>query len=262
MTKKTTKETKLTNKEIEILILLYRFRYLNRVQIQRMLSHKSRTLVVAWLKKLSEMKLVNYEFDKKFACNPAVYSLNLLSRKYLKNHPQVQSNLLNRVWREKNYTEGFKEHCLFLADINLSLLDLVSQTKGVLHFSTKTDLYGKKYIIQPKPDCFFEIEEENEDTNQYFLDSLNDLPPRILRMRARRYFEYYDSDIWFEKYPDKLFPEIIFVCPNTRTKGHLYFYIRSQLDEYPELNFYLTTKELVQKNGLTSKTLEKVTPRD
>ena len=46
----------LTKKQLEILTLLYRFRFLNRSQIQKLLNHKKISRINIWLKDLADKK--------------------------------------------------------------------------------------------------------------------------------------------------------------------------------------------------------------
>ena len=254
---------KLKEKEITILLLLYRFRFLNRVQIQKMLEHKHHERIRTWLNNLVEQGCIKRDYSKEFAGRPAIYSLAPQGRKQLKSNPEVKTKLLDsRVWREQERTEEFKEHCLFVADIYLSLLKSSTKAKADLYFYAKTDLYGKYYIVRPNPDGYFAIESAKEEIRRCYLDCFDEVLPSQMRTRIKRYFEYYDSDVWFDEFPDRPFPEVILVCPNTRIKGHLYYYIQNKIDEYPDLNMYLTTKELVAKKGLARETLERVVTLD
>jgi len=45
---------KLTTKQQEIIHLLYRYRYLDRIQIQRLMGHKDKRRVLSWLKDLRD----------------------------------------------------------------------------------------------------------------------------------------------------------------------------------------------------------------
>lgn len=262
-TKSETKKKILTKKEMEILILLYRFRFLNRSNIQTMLNHKYHNQIQLWLNNLVKIGCIAREYDKQFAGGSAVYSLALPGRKQLAKHPDVEAKLLNnRVWREKARTAEFKDHCHTVNNIYLSLIVFAKKYGSELHFYTKTDLYGMTFMIRPNPDAYFALEPTEGEIKRYFLEVFDDAPSAKLRKRVQRYLDYYDDEYWSEKYPDKPFPEIILVCPSIRMKGHLYLYIKNKLDEDEEINFYLTTKEMVLEKGLIKEALEKVLPEN
>ena len=145
------KQITIKQKQTEILILLYRFRYLNRVQIQTILNQKYHSRLLKWLNELKEEKLVVCNYDKKVASSPSVYSLAPKSRNILKNNPAVKPRLLGHIWRDKTYSAEFRSHCLFLGDIYLSLIALNSKIGAELHYYTKPDIHGTKHLIIPIP---------------------------------------------------------------------------------------------------------------
>ncbi len=260
MNKTTLTKPQLKPKQTEILKLLYRFRFLNRIQIQKIFNHKNHHQIQLWLNDLITQKYINKSFERKIAAAPAVYCLGTNGRKYLKNNlnnGEVEPALLDRVWREKNYSAQFKEHCLFLAEVYLSLVSLLDETETNFHFYTKTDLSSMEHLISPNPDAYFSYRETNNTVKRYFLDILDDLPSRVLRKRIRQYFYYYSSDEWTDN-TDKPFPEILLICPNDKTKWHLFYYIRKKLADEPKVRFYLTTRSLVISRGLNRDTLQKV----
>lgn len=255
--KKKDKQTTIKQKQTEILILLYRFRYLNRVQIQTILNQKYHSRLLKWLNELKEEKYIECEYDKKVASAPSVYSLAPKSRNILKGNPAVKPRLLGHIWRVKTYSAEFRDHCLFLGDIYLLLISLTERIGAELHYYTKPDLHGMKHLIVPIPDAYFSIEEKSGKMKRYFLELFDDLPPRFLRTRINHYFKYHDSDQWQDN-TDKPFPEIIIVCPNERIRSHLKYYIQSKLEEDSDLCFYLTTRDIIKTQGLSSKALQRV----
>lgn len=132
-----------SKKQTEILILLYRFRFLNRHQIQTILRHKYRSRVLSWLNELVEQKYITAYYDKKLAALPTVYCLDNEGRKYLKSLDKeieagnIDPELLNRVWREKKFTKQFREHCLFVADIYINLVDTAKSGNPSCNFALR-----------------------------------------------------------------------------------------------------------------------------
>ncbi len=257
----------LTHRQEEILIYLYRFRFLNRLQIQSLLNHKYFNRVIIWLNQLTNNGFIRKYYNPKTVTIAALYSLGAKGRKYLlekanEKGSTIQPQLLNRVWREHTLSEQFRIHSLFLADIYLSLTELVKTTNAVLHFFTKTDLYEHDYILNPHPDAYIAIKEQSGKMKRYFLDILDPLPARmILRRRINQYVEYFDEDTWQEaaKHP---FPIIIIICPDERSKRYLYRHIQKTLEYASDLEFYLSTWKEIETNGMNRETLEKVKEAD
>jgi len=256
----------LTKRQEDILFYLYRFRFLNRLHIQKLLGHKSFNRIILWLNQLTTQNYIHRYYNPKTVTIAAQYSLGLKSRKYLlkkakEKGSKIQSKLLNRIWREHTLSDQFHTHCLFLADIYLSLVALVTKTKAKLYFFTKTDLYPHGYMPTPLPDAYIAIKERNGKTKRYFLDIFDPLPPRmILRRRINQYVDYFDNNTWQET-TDHPFPQILLVCPDERSKRYLHRFIQKTL-EYSDLEFYLSTWELVKTKGMCREALEQVEEED
>ncbi len=253
-----------TTKQIEILKLIYKFRFLNRTQLQSILNHKQKQKIIIWLNQLTEQKYLKRYFDKRLATVPAAYSLGSMARKYFLKNPELYKDitapLLSRVWRESSSTQKFKKHCMLVADIYISLLNLIRKDdKGKLTFFTKTDLKGVQYLILPEPDVYFTLEDPTGLIKRYLLDIFDDLPPRmILRKRIKQYFSYFEKNYW-QDHMKHDFPEIIIVCPDTTSKNYLNVFIKRMLKEKMEdLSFYLALREEIANQGLSSHVLYKV----
>lgn len=260
MTKQPTQQSKITKRQMEILHLLYRFRYLNRLQIQTLLNHKNHRRIHPWLNTLTELKFIIRSFDKKLAASSAVYSLDTGGRKYLRDNTKredINRAVLAKGWRDKKYSHKFQEHCLFLADIYFSLLEFCAEGQSVLKFHTKNDLYGMEGIISPGPDAYFSIKDSDGGIIRYFLEIFDDVPSVALRKRVKQYLAYYESDEWQDS-TNTDFPVIVLICPNNKAKGHLYYFIKNKLGEDKEPVFYLAIKDDVLSKGLCKETLKKV----
>lgn len=242
-----------------ILLLLYKFRFLNRNQIQILLNHKYKNRVILWLNDLNQRKYIDRDFTRKFGATPAVYSLNKNSIKVLKSLDDVKPSLLNRLYKETKRTETFKQHCLFLADIFLSLTEFTKKHNLKLHFYTKTDLAYMQYLILPNPDAYFATEESELSIKRYFLDIFDPQIPRMaLRKRVRQYFNYYLKGYW-QHNTNKPFPEIIFICPDNVSKNYISKFIKPLLKEENEnISFYLSTWDEIKHQGIKKETLNRI----
>ena len=77
---------KLTMKQQEILELLYRYRFLNRIQIQTLMGHKDRKTISLWLRVLRQKQYIEWIYSTDFAerTKPAIYYLGLNGIRFLK----------------------------------------------------------------------------------------------------------------------------------------------------------------------------------
>lgn len=234
---------KVTPKQLEILILLYRFRFLSRHHLQQLLHHKTYNRINAWLRDLTTKKIIGRKYSKKLLANtkPAIYYLDTKSRQILAEQEQVETKLLKRVYREKSRSQRLINHCLTLADFYLQLLKEAPKQK--VHFFTKTDLASHYYLPFQRPDAYIAVEENEltKQTKRYFLEIIDPSTPRfILRQKIEIYLNYYDSNKW-QTNTGHPFPKLLFLCPDETLKNYLATYLSKKLEEEidVEMEFYL-----------------------
>ena len=258
---KTTNE-KLKQLIEKILILIYKYRFLNRLQIQTLLNHKHKTRINIWLNYLTTQKYLIKDYVKKFPEEPAVYSLGLKGKQYFQKQieiSEVNPDLLNRVYQERNYTKKFKKHCMFLADIYFALTKFANSNNIDISFHTKTELTGLDYLIEKEPDAFFSIKNEKGDSKSYFLEVVDKyIQWKELDRRIEEYVQYYENNLW-QSYSEMPFPEIIIVSPDDDTSKHLQSFIKNKInEEYEDLLFYLSSWDEIKLKGFSRENLHKV----
>lgn len=248
---------KTTSKQNEILLLLYKFRFLNRQQIQTMLNHKYFNRINVWLTDLVEKNLLSRTYSRKLGENtkPAVYYLNPKSKNILIDYPEVVPLQLRRIYEEKKRSQYFREKSMFLADI---YLNLKAQTKGEIHFLTKSNLEAHKYLYKPFPDAYI-VTTNDKETKRYFLEIVSEQLPRfVIRKHIEYLFKYAATGKW-EQYTKHPFPTFLIICPTYPTKAFIAKYIKSQRDaETRNLAFYLGSIDQIKSAGINPSTWQKV----
>jgi hypothetical protein len=244
----------ITPKQFEIVLLLYRFRFLNRTQVQKFLNHKDPRRINAWLKDLTEKNIIGRKYSRKLLDNtkPAIYHLATKSRKILLEQADTEEKILRRVYREKKRSRRLINHCLFLADIYFFLQTQSEDNSLKLHFFTKTDLAGHYYLPYNRPDAYIATENKEGRIKRYFMEIIDEGTPRfILRKRIEQYIEFFDSNKWQEK-TGHPFPSILYICPNQTIKNFLDKHIGKELEEEieVEIDFFLATKEDIEASQL------------
>lgn len=256
---------KITPKQLEILHLLYRFRFLDRIQIQRFLNHKNHRRIIAWLNDLTKKNIIGRKYSNKLKENtkPAIYHLSTKSREILIEDSKTDEKILKRVYREKTRSKRLIDHCLLVANIYFYLKDQMLKSGNVLHFYTKTDLSTHYYLPYKRPDAYIAIESAKE-TKRYFLEIIDEGTPRfMLRSKIAQYVEYFEEGTWNNKigHPN---PAILLVCPDETIKAFLFKHIAQVLEEEAEveINFYLSTKDIIEESQLSGNVWEKVVESD
>ncbi len=249
----------ITPKQTEILLLIYRFRFLTRIHIQKFLNHKSDTRISSWLRDLTQKQIISNIYSKNLIIvnKPAIYYLSTKSRSIMKDNKDCNQKLLNRVYREKNRSDIFKNHWLFIADLYLFFQEVAQKQNSKLDFYTTTDLVDFAYLTIPLPDIYIAVKESKKVTKRYFLDCFDEKLPRfVMRKRIVTYFKYYKSNDW-QKYIKHPFPKIMIICPNTFTNNFLSkFIIKTIVEEEVEIKFLLAIKPDIQKRGIQKDTWE------
>lgn len=233
----------ISKKQSEIIELLYRFRFLNRYQIQQLLNHKKISRVNIWLKNLYDRKIISRIYSKESGGNTtsAIYYLKSLSKNYLEDQLKRDNKFLKRVYGEKNRSLKFVNHCLLSADFYLELKK--SHLTQEVFFYTKIDLLNYSYLPAKHPDAYVAIK-KNKDIKRYFFEIIDEGMPRFtLRAKIKQYLEYFDSNIWVEttKHP---FPKILILCPNEVIKKYLHSHISKLMEEEnkEDPQIYLSTE--------------------
>ncbi len=221
----------ITNKQLEILILLYRFRFLNRYHIQKMLHHKKHSLINSWLKDLTNKHIIGRIYSEKLKDNtiPAIYHLDTKAISILKERDSIDHTILKKAYRDKTRSEKFREHCLFIADIYLKFQQSTDKIGSKLEFYTRSQLTSLDYILNPAPDAYIGIVGK-EKTHRYFLEVIDSHVPRFaIKYRIKQYFEYYGEQTWQDT-TQKPFPAIMVVCSDQKKLDYINSFISQHFE--------------------------------
>jgi Replication-relaxation len=211
----------ITPKQLEILILLYRFRFLSSKQVQEILGHKDRKRSRACLSDLVSKGYVksSYERNKLGENNkPAIFNLTVAAVKVLKDREECRALGFRHLYGENGRSRRFIDHCLLLADIYLEFREKSENRDADLHFLTKSDQCVFEAFPKPLPDAYIAIKSSSRKTRRYFLEITDPDTPRFaLRWKVKRYFTYEESGGW-RRHHNSQSPTIILICPDEKTK--------------------------------------------
>jgi hypothetical protein len=227
---------KLTKTQLQILYLLYRFRFLTRTQIQTLLNHKVSHRIKAWLKDLTEKEFLAriYTPDAKNITKPAIYYLTSKSIPLLKENKDLHKKIIRKFYREMKRSEEFIEKCLIVADIYLHFLSNYQKENPSLNFYTESDLVEFDYL--PNPTCYVSIEQISKKTVRYFIEVIDSNTNKYQReLLIKKYLDYLDEDTWgtVTQYP---FPVILLVTSDQRLKRSLEKHLEESVYEQYEKN--------------------------
>jgi len=262
----------ITPKQREIPKLIYKFRFLDRKQIQKLLNHKDKRRINSWLKDLSEKDyLEKVPKDNTFAerSKPTIYRIGINGIRFLSIQDDCSKEIIKKLYKNKNRSDGFINQCILLCDIYLTLQNKnINQDNLSYEAITSSDfIYPKSpfhFITNLSPNLIYkEVKKHKKGTpsRYYLIETFEQTLPRYsIRKRIRTYLEFYYSNLW-EDNINKDFPILKFICP---TKSELIYtkrYTKKLLQDYQnptDLHIRFATVDEVKKLGISGEIWEEI----
>lgn len=276
---------KLTMRQKEILDLLYRHRFLNRIQIQALLGHKDYKNVNLWLKDLREKQYVEWIYSTHFAekTKPAIYYLGINAiRRYRQN--QVHEEHILKYYRESSRSQAFIDRCILLADACIALKQanraleaelsdrqiheadiwFTYETEaeyiegGYYEFLNDTDIHP--HLIYTKAN----YGQDDVITASYTAEVFDPTVPRYtVRKRLKDYVKFLDGEEWQDETEEEKPPITLFVCP---TKADMIYCKRATKKlledawETEQIHMRFTYLDKIREHGFRGRIWEEVKP--
>jgi hypothetical protein len=259
----------ITTKQQEILKLLYKYRFLDRKQIQALLGHKDKRRVISWLQDLREKECVAWQYDATdFAAKtkPAIYYLSLNGIRYLRDLDKYPGEELRKRYKESTRQQSFIDRCLLIADCCITL-----RVKGVggvkYEYRTESDYADPddkyNFLIELKPHLL-SIKQHRDETTNYLLHIIDPMLPRyMIRKRLKDYVEFLAYGEWERETDDDEPPIILLTCPTVADLIYAKRRIRKLLEDEgiegdESIKIRLATVDKVRARGVTSSIWEEV----
>ncbi len=244
----------ITPKLLTVLHFLYRFRFLNRLQIQLLLNHKTPNRINSWLQYLTHNKFIGRYYLKTYGENNklAIYHLETPSKKILENKPGVNNKQLIKIYKENTRSDVFRDTCVAMGDCYLYFLAFGKQNENTMNFYTKADQATNDmtdYMPHTLSGAFFSLSGKTE-TKHYFAEYID---ARMSKVRQKGiieiYIKYSEEGTW-ETYKDAPFPIIFIICSDEKVERSIRRFTKQQLeDTYADINFYTTIQKNITYNA-------------
>jgi len=254
----------ITAKQQEILKLLYKYRFLNRTQIQTLLKHKDKRRIISWLKDLREKEYIDWHYDPtNFTAKsqPAIYYLSLNGIRNLRSLNLYPTHELRKRYKEPTRTQTFIDQCLLVADSCLTIQSKSNDTQQytcVLPAEYVNPASEYHYLNALKPHLLFS-KHQQKTTTSYLLENISvSLPRYQLRKRLKDYVEYL-ADGWNEA--NGSMAVALFICPTIADLLYVKRRVRVLIDERLEdenIHIRVTTLDKIHASGITSMIWEEV----
>jgi len=252
----------ITNKQLEILLLIKKFRFLNRIQIQSLLNHKDYRRINQWLKDLNQKEYLNriYSTDFNEKSKPAIYYAGINAIRIYKSLGDDNSQL-KKLYRDNVRSQSFIDEQIFIADIFIDLLS--KNSEGGIHyeFATAADVTSNsiyKFMEDLSPQLIFTKTQKTE-FRQYILVLLDAAQPKyMIKKKIKNYIEFFFTNDW-EENTKQPFPTILFACQTKNLMISAKRTMKRLLDDYQdpeELEIWFATYEELRKNGITAEIWE------
>ncbi|HVI69267.1 MAG TPA: replication-relaxation family protein [Magnetospirillaceae bacterium] len=271
---------KLTPRQQTVLILLYKYRFLNRIQIQTLMGHKDYRRINAWLADLRDNHFVEWIYSTDFLekSKPGVYYLGLNGIRWLKEHQDHPIEEFRKRYRESSRSQGFIDQCVLVADCCIAMDKKAAESsttgKNKVHYSYVTqadyadpdDSYhflSESELIRPQL-CYEKTTTTKDDAiaATYLLEVIEPTMPRYrVRKRLKNYIEYLEEGEWqSETDEDEPNPIAMFVCPTLTDMIYCKRATKRLLEEKEgeDIRLWFTTTEKVKALSVTGKIWEEV----
>lgn len=276
--------SEISKKQEEIIDLVFRFRFINRKQLQKIFGYKDPKSVNTLLKDLVEKGYLGRIYSTKLLENtkPAIYFLQnngILWIRYQKGeewkaeNEQLNFKHLKKFYEDKHASQIFITHCLGIVEIYLQLKELEKNGKGKLEYyiSTKTESWIEEQLHKYPGEDFLDIkncipdillnkekdiDKQNMSFQTFFIELFDSHVPRYaIRFKVNEYLRLHDKGDWKYKYDstDGKFPTILFIFCNQTKVNTIANFIQERLDELYDVEsvtFLLTTYEKVISEGI------------
>jgi hypothetical protein len=266
----------ITTKQQAILKLLYRYRFLNRTQIQAFLHHKDKGLCSKWLKDLKEKQYIAWIYNADdFAekTKPAIYYLSLNGVRFLRQLGEYPSGELHKRYTESSRKRLYIDRCLLLADCCLNMNTRSAADSGMTYtYSTEADyanpdneyfFLNESEFIHPSL-CYLKEKNAADGFTEttYLIEIFDAATPRyMVKKKLRGYVNFLDSDEWTDGTGEAEPPIVHVACPSVAELIYAKRYTRKLLEgigqeDNKDICIRFATTDQVNEFGATGKIWE------
>lgn len=237
----------ITNKQKEILLLLYKFRFLNRIQIQKLLNHKHHKTINIWLKDLTEKGYIKRIYEKTFQgmTIPAKYYISLQGIRFLKTQEGCNGKYLRKLYQENRRSTQFIDRCLLVADIYFVLQEKSKKNSTEFKFTTPSG-YVENSMARELATSFVYSITSKKITHLYMCEMFRDNMPRYaIRGKIKQYIELFQNE--------RMGGNFVFICPNELLVRYVKRFVRRFINEEgggENITLYTTTYDQMNNGNI------------
>ncbi|HSW99551.1 MAG TPA: replication-relaxation family protein [Patescibacteria group bacterium] len=233
---------KLNTEQLEVLELLYKFRFGSNDLIAQYFGKKDRSFVFKRLSILQDQGLIGKRFDSSYRIQgkPAAYYLLPAGARVLQESRPDKAVNIKAIYKDKTTSEEFIQYCLDMFGLYCKLK---AQYGDSLKFLTKSQLAKYDYFEDFVPSVYMHLDIDGSEKD-FFLEYLQNSKPffTVVR-RLKQYVDYADSGEW-EAGTESDFPKVLLVCDNASLQKRLVKKASRILEDADDgLRAFITTQD-------------------
>lgn len=228
----------LNSKQLHILKLTYKFRFITAPLLAQYKNLKSRSSMYLTLEKLTGQDYLAKRTTKNndFSNKGAQYYLTPKAFKVLRDEG-IDQNVLHAMYKNKAVTQAFVDRTVMIFNIYLSLR---SSYQNTFEIFTKSETVTFDDLPDGKPDLYLSRNDPvSGKPNDYFMELVHDIPLYLIKKRFTALIEHFEESDWDEEE----YPTLLFVLADGQAEKRFQEYCEKTLDAtgIETLMIYTTT---------------------
>ena len=212
-------KSKLNSKQQYLLILIYKFRYVNSKLISKYIGLTAST-VNSSLKILVDQGYISRFYDKSYKLNGkgATYYLTLKGINFFKTDPRINLHSLKLMYKNKSISSVSIDHHLLILDVYIKLRTKFKD--GYLMYG-KYEIYGNEIYPNPPADIYIQkIESIQNACSDFLIDIFEDTPPFVIEKRLKAIMDHLESEE-YQQATKRAYPSILIICADEKIEKRL-----------------------------------------
>ena len=235
----------LNSTQIEILKLIYTFRYVSAPLLAKLRKTHVTTTRVS-LENLYSKKLLNKKFDKSYKLlgKPASYSLNPSGVKFISEYIDVNKKYGHSMYKNATASENFADQSISIMAVYIALNQLYGNAFTI--FTRAETIDFEDNFPKTLPNLYLNRNDPVTDKpNYYMLDILTGVQKNVIYKKIEMYIDHFESGDWQE---DE-YPLVLLVLDNSYLEDVALKMTEERKDsrfiEDDDLIFMTTTKKAI-----------------
>jgi len=211
------KERKLNKGQVEVLRLLYRYRFTTSELLAKAENQKHLQVTRSRLATLEERGYIGKRYDSSYKLLGKFASFYLPPKglQYLKSIDVADPQAIKMMYNDRKASDKFIDFCLSVCRTAQAITSFYGEEAKTF---TRTELLEYDYFPLPQPDLYVFI--KRAPVRHYFVDLCDDETPIfVLVKKIKKYIEHSESGEW--ESTDSDYPEVIVACTSDKAEQWL-----------------------------------------